>query len=263
MVSQVEGGTAAESLGREIDLVVQWLRDRQAEAGMRGLLVGVSGGIDSAVVASLIRRAAGENSLGVILDCRNSREDLEDARLVCRAMGLPHLEYDLAPTHDGIFPGILSGLPGSPTVEDDYRRIADANLRARLRMCSLYTLANALRYLVVGTDNAAEVYTGYFTKYGDGGVDLLPLSQFSKREVRAMGALLGVPERVIDKAPTAGLWSGQTDEAELGVTYQEIDDLLDGKPVGERARQRIEHLHRVTEHKRRLAPVYERVFRRP
>ncbi|NPV91550.1 MAG: NAD(+) synthase [Firmicutes bacterium] len=243
---------------REIGLLVQWLRDRRAEAGMRGLLVGVSGGIDSAVVASLISRAAGENSLGVILACSNSSEDLEDARLVCRTIGLPHLEYDLLEARDSIFPGILDKLPGSPAIREEYRRIADANLRARLRMSSLYTLANALGYLVVGTDNAAEVYTGYFTKYGDGGVDLLPLSQFTKREVRALGSLLGVPERVILKDPTAGLWAGQTDEGEMGVTYQEIDDLLEGKPIGEQARERIEHLHRVTEHKRRLAAAYQR-----
>lgn len=247
-------------LVKEIPLLIQWLRDRKEEAGVRGLLVGVSGGIDSAVVASLIKQAAGDDALGLILPCCSSSEDLEDARLVCRTVGLPNLEFDLGPAHEKIFPEIILNLPGNPTIAEGSLRIADANLRARLRMAALYTAANALGCLVVGTDNAAEVYTGYFTKYGDGGVDILPLSQFTKREVRALGSMLGVPDRIINKAPTAGLWSGQTDEAEMGVTYQQIDDHLEGKDIEEKARQRIEHLHRISEHKRLQPPVYERKY---
>lgn len=249
-----------EYLAEELPLLVQWLSDRKEEAGMRGLLVGVSGGIDSAVVAALIKQAAGDNALGLILPCHSSSEDLEDARLVCRSIGLPNQEFDLSPAHEKIFPEIILHLPGNPPIGNDNRRIADANLRARLRMGALYTAANALGCLVVGTDNAAEVYTGYFTKYGDGGVDILPLSQFTKSEVRTLGTMLGVPEKIIKKAPTAGLWSGQTDEAEMGVTYQQIDDHLEGKNIEEKARQRIEHLHRISEHKRVLPPVYERKY---
>ena len=247
-------------LVKEIDSLLQWLREQQIKAGRSGLLVGVSGGIDSAVTAALIRRAAGEAALGLILPCHSSPQDLEDALLVCQTVGLAHLQYDLSAVHQELLGGIMERLsaPTDRPIDDQSRRIADANLRARLRMCALYTVANARDCLVVGTDNAAEVYTGYFTKYGDGGVDLLPLSQFTKREVRALGRLLGLPERIIQRIPTAGLWSGQTDEAEMGVTYDQIDDLLEGKPVDQLARQRIESLHQATEHKRCLPLAYQR-----
>lgn len=247
-------------LAKEIDSLVQWLREQRDKAGRSGLLVGVSGGIDSAVTAALIRQAAGENALGLILPCHSPPQDLEDARLVCRTVGLAHLQFDLSAVHQELLTGImeqLSAQAGRP-VDDQYYRIADANLRARLRMCTLYAVANARDCLVVGTDNAAEVYTGYFTKYGDGGVDLLPLSQFTKREVRALGRLLSLPEKIIQRTPTAGLWSGQTDEAEMGVTYDQIDDFLEGKAIDQRAQQRIEQLHRATEHKRCPPLTYQR-----
>src|SRR5690606_7818796 len=117
------------------------------------------------------------------------------------------------------------------------------NLRARLRMSTLYTIANNLGYMVVGTDNKAEVYTGYFTKYGDGGVDLLPIANLLKREVYEWAKVLGVPNEIINKAPSAGLWDGQTDELEMGTTYDYIDAYISGNEIPEKDRVIIDKLH--------------------
>jgi len=119
----------------------------------------------------------------------------------------------------------------------------------------VYTFANALDYLVVGTDNAAETLTGYFTKYGDGGVDILPIARLTKREVYEWGRYLDVPKSILDKAPSAGLWEGQTDETEMGVTYDSIDDYIEGKAIDEKDREIIERLNKISGHKRKIPPV--------
>ena len=119
-------------------------------------------------------------------------------------------------------------------------------------MSTLYGVANNLSYLVAGTDNEAELLTGYFTKYGDGGVDILPIANLKKREVFQMAKYLGVPDSIINKAPSAGLWDGQTDEIEMGTTYDLIDDYLEGKEIPENDKEIIERLHKRSEHKRQM-----------
>jgi NAD+ synthase len=237
-----------------IDKTVEWMRDRVKEAGAEGLLVGVSGGIDSAVVAFLIKKAFPNNSLGIILPCGSSKEDIEDAGEVVKACGIDTCTFNITPAHQSIVDAVLPELGRMYIIEDCNKRIATANLKARLRMSTLYTVANALNYLVVGTDNAAETYTGYFTKYGDGGVDILPISNLTKREVREWGRVLGVPEKIINRTPTAGLWEGQTDEGEMGTTYDMVDDYIKGKDIPYRDREVIERLHARSEHKRKLPP---------
>ncbi len=133
-------------------------------------------------------------------------------------------------------------------------RASDSNLRARLRMSAIYAYANYRGYLVLGTDNAAEVHIGYFTKYGDGGVDLLPIAELHKCEVYHMARFLGVPKEIIYKAPSAGLWEGQTDEGEIGITYDAIDAYLLGESVADADRAIIERMHRQSEHKRHIPP---------
>jgi len=242
----------------EVAALVDWLRKHMLAAQAQGLLVGVSGGVDSAVVAALIKRAVPEHALGVILPCFSDDRDIANARGVCASLELAWIEYDLSGAHQAFLPGLLQQPEIAPRVDPRRYRMTDANLRARLRMCALYAVANNLDCLVVGTDNAAETYCGYFTKYGDGGVDLLPLALYRKEEVRAMARLLGIPDPIIEQPPTAGLWPGQTDEQEMGVTYQEIDRLLAGGAVDPRSRERIEELHRRSEHKRHAPPHFIR-----
>lgn len=242
---------------RKIEVVVQWLRDQVQNAGAKGLVVGISGGIDSAVVANLIKRAFPDNSIGVLMPINSQPEDLKDGIAVAEKAGIQYIQVDLSDEKIKLLGKVNEALKAVGRYDEERQRMTDANLRARLRMSTLYSVANQLNYLVVGTDNAAEVYTGYFTKYGDGGVDLLPIASLKKYEVYEWGRVLGVPESVLNRKPSAGLWEGQTDEAEMGTTYAYIDALLEGKEIPERDREIIERLHRISAHKRMMPPSPE------
>ncbi|MFZ3102583.1 MAG: NAD(+) synthase [Desulfitobacteriaceae bacterium] len=235
---------------------VEWLRQIAAQAKVKGLVVGVSGGVDSAVVSGLCKRAFPDNCLGVIMPCQSNPLDKEDALLIAQTHGLEVLEVDLGQAHLEVFGQVEAGLL-SKKFTPVGQQMSQGNLKARLRMATLYSVANALNYLVVGTDNAPESYTGYFTKYGDGGVDVLPISSLTKTEVRAWARALGLPEKIAGRVPTAGLWPGQTDEAEMGLAYDMIDRYLLGEQVPANIPERIEELHRVSEHKRQLPLSFE------
>jgi len=243
-----------QQINKEIDEVIVWLREQVNNAGAKGLVVGISGGIDSAVVACLIKKAFPNNSLGVILPIKSDKKDVQDGIATARACNIECFEVDLEEEHSGIMNKVSNQLNNKNLFNTNAKRMTDANLRARLRMSTIYTIANNLNYLVVGTDNAAEVYTGYFTKYGDGGVDLLPIAALKKYEVYEWAKVLGVPNEVIEKQPSAGLWEGQTDEQEMGTTYEYIDSFLDGKSIPEKDLAIIQRLHRNSNHKRTTPP---------
>ncbi len=236
---------------KKIDHVVNWLRQKLAEAHCDGLVVGLSGGIDSSVCAALMVKAAGQNALGVILPIKSNQADQTDAIALAEAIGINYVIFDWSDVHQAMFQQITDTVDFS----DDKKRLSDANLRARLRMSTIYTIANLKNYLVVGTDNAAELYTGYFTKYGDGGADILPLAHLSKAEVYQWGAQLNVPERILKREPSAGLWPGQTDEGEMGTTYDYIDAHLRGEPIPAKDLAIIEGMHKRSEHKRHTPAV--------
>lgn len=238
----------------KIEKLTEWLREQVNGAGLNGALVGLSGGIDSAVVAHLIKRAFPDDSLGVIMPCKSDIKDREYAELVMESSGIDSVIIDLTETHEVMFSKIQEHLKVKDHLDETQQRLADANLRARLRMSTLYTIATNYKYLVIGTDNAAEWHTGYFTKYGDGGVDLVPLVNLTKGEVRELARELGVPTSIIEKPPSAGLWEGQTDEQEMGTTYDMIDKYLSGEQIPEKDKKIIEDMHRKTAHKRQLAP---------
>ncbi len=239
------------------------MRERVTEAGAHGLVVGLSGGIDSAVVARLSQLATPGAVVGVLLPCHSDPSDERDAALVARHFSLPTIRVDLAESYDTLVGTVKDGLAAlsapihqEPPPDDLRARVPLANIKPRLRMTSLYFVANSLNYLVAGTGNRSELAIGYFTKYGDGGVDLLPLANLVKSEVRAMARELNVPEAIVNRTPTAGLWLGQTDESEMGFTYDELGRYLEDGPQGvsPAIAMKIERLVRASEHKRHLAP---------
>jgi NAD+ synthase len=253
-------------MSKRTDSIVEWLRQRLNQSGGRGFVFGLSGGIDSAVVARLCQAAAPANVVGVLMPCHSDPQDEADAQLVADHFRFPTIRVDLAPSYDGLTTALRDGIlslpagqfPGAAeTTEDLKARLPLANVKPRLRMTALYFVANTLNYMVAGTGNLSELSIGYFTKYGDGGVDLLPIGDLLKSEVRAAARELGVPESVIDKPPSAGLWLGQTDEAEMGFTYAELENYLTNgaERVSPALAMRIERLMRTSEHKRAMAPT--------
>lgn len=188
----------------------------------------MSGGLDSSVTAALTVRALGERALGLIMPCESNPLDEEHAFLVARSIGIRVERIDLG----GAFANLVAALGASghqtapAGAKPDSAGLARANLKPRLRMAALYYYANKLSYLVVGTSNRSELLLGYFTKYGDGAADILPLGGLYKSEVRRLAQELGLPREVIEKPPSAGLWPGQTTEGELGLCYDDIDAAL-------------------------------------
>ncbi|MGH8187724.1 MAG: NAD(+) synthase [Steroidobacteraceae bacterium] len=244
------------------DSISSWLRDQVRIANAQGLVFGLSGGIDSAVVARLCQLAVGDRCVGVVMPCHSAPQDEEDARLVAGHFKIPVLHVPLEEPFDALTTRVdtaFNTVPGlRPHATDDPKaRVPRANVKPRLRMATLYFVANRLNYLVAGTGNRSEITIGYYTKYGDGGVDLLPIGGLVKRDVWDLARELGVPSRVIEKAPSAGLWLGQTDEAEMGFTYAELEEFITRGPaaVPEHTAQRIQHLATVSEHKRALPPT--------
>lgn len=243
--------------------LVAWLRRQAEAAGARGAVVGLSGGIDSAVTAALCRLAFPGRVLGVIMPCHSDPRDAEDALLVARRFDIPVRTVVLDAPYDALLQalgaeaGAGGDAGGGEGEEAGAARLARANLKPRLRMAVLYYFANLLRYLVVGTGNRSELYAGYFTKYGDGGVDVLPLGHLVKGEVRELARHLGVPEPVIAKPPSAGLWEGQTDEGEMGLSYEVLDRFILTGEAPPEARERILAMHRRSAHKRSLPPIPE------
>jgi len=229
--------------------LVSWLQQKAAQAMAKGLLVGLSGGVDSAVVASLIKRAFPDESLGIIMPCFSNPQDAEDARLVAKHLNLKHIVVDLSDTYTEFVNSQNKAMEHAAT------KIALANIKPRLRMTTLYYWAANLNYLVVGTGNRTELEVGYFTKWGDGGVDLLPIGGLTKTEVWELARFLGLPQKVIDKAPSAGLWEGQTDEGEMGFKYKDIDRyLLTGEGSLE-VKNFVTMMQEKSQHKKKLPEI--------
>jgi len=232
------------------DKVSGWIREQIEGAGARGAVIGLSGGVDSSVTAVLCKRVT--DVLGLIMPIHSDPLDEEYASLLAKEFDIPVRRVDLSPVYDTL----VRALP-------DPKGLPIANIKPRLRMATLYYFANKENRLVVGTGNKSEIMMGYFTKYGDGGVDILPLGGLLKRQVRELARELGIPPRIIAKPPSAGLWAGQTDEGELGITYDELDQILTALETGERLEfdtklvDRVKRHMEETRHKRVPIPIFE------
>jgi NAD+ synthase len=210
----------------------------------------MSGGLDSSVLAVLCQRAFPANILGVIMPCHSSQRDEEHARIIAGKFSIPTKTVVLDTASDTLLKAVAND-----RAESAGNRLAEANLKVRLRMLTLYYLANRLNYIVAGSGNRSELAIGYFTKYGDGGVDILPLGNLVKGQVKELASFLSIPQQIIDKPPSAGLWPGQTDEDELGLSYAELDRYLISDQASDELRAKIESLIAASNHKRLPPPV--------
>ena len=228
----------------------EWIKEKVGEAGAEGIVLGLSGGVDSSLTAALAKKALEDKVLGLLMPCHSDPIDLEHARLLADKFDIETEYVDLGP----VFDSLMASLPEGSD-------LAVANLKPRLRMATLYYFANNRNYLVAGTGNKSELTVGYFTKYGDGGADLLPLGDLLKYQVRELAREIGVPEEIIAKPPSAGLWAGQTDEGEMGITYNELDKTIlaiekgDTSDYDEAIFERVKAMRAVSEHKRQPIPI--------
>ncbi len=204
-------------LNENIKIIKEFIRDKVDKTNTEGVVLGLSGGLDSSTVLKLCIDALGKERVHCIImpESASPKEDMKDARWLVDKWGVKSEEININ--------SILEAFP----VDSD-NRLAYANLKARIRMCLEYYQANIENSLVVGTSNKSEILLGYTTKFGDSAADFLPMGDVYKTDVRQIAEKIGVPDRFLDKVPRAGLWEGQTDEDELGHTYKEIDKVLKG-----------------------------------
>ncbi|ADE19614.1 NAD+ synthase [Mycoplasma crocodyli] len=230
-----------------IEYLADFIKNKVNDSGLKGAVVGISGGIDSALVAALAKKALGKNLIGVVMPINDMSFDFEDINELEKSLDLKFININLKETNETINKELKLN-----------NSLAKANIMPRLRMTTLYAIAQENNSLVLGTDNKDEFHVGYFTKYGDGGVDLLPICHLTKGEVRYLSSLLNIPSRIINKKPSAGLWQGQNDEDEMGFNYDQLDYYLDfieepkkiSRTIPENIVKKIEKMHNTSEHKR-------------
>ena len=221
--------------------MVSWLRDKRDKTGLKGAVFGLSGGVDSAVVAGLSKLAFGGDHLGIVMPIHSLEEDEVDAKLVADKLGIKTSRVDLTSTYDDFVKNAKA---------EGFSKMSLSNVKPRLRMANLYLYGQNLSYMVVGSSNKSEYLVGYFTKWADSACDIYLLRDFYKSEVYEIAKVLGVPDEVINKKPSAGLWKGQSDEDELGVSYDDIEKYFEGKAIGQEKEERIKKLYNSTQHKR-------------
>ena len=236
-----------ETMSKACNELVQWLKLKVNEANSKGVVFGLSGGVDSAVVAGLSKLAFPETSLGIIMPCHSNPIDEEHGLLVASSLGLKTEKVDLSQIYD-MFVETLK--------IKDTDDLATANIKPRLRMTTLYYFAQKNNYLVLGGSNKSEFTVGYFTKHGDSGVDLLPIASFVKKDIWKIAKYLNIPDIIIKKSPTAGLWKDQTDEEELGFSYDVLDKFILEGTGPKDITKKIERMNKISEHKRKFPPIF-------
>ena len=227
--------------------IEEFLKKYLEESHCKSYVLGLSGGVDSSLVAAIARKAVGKDKLYCYaIDIDSNPKDIEDAKQVAKELDLNLEVISLSET----FHSYLNELNGK-----DFIRLTKSNLKVRMRMVALFAYAQEHFGLVLGTDNMDERYVGYFTKYGDGAADVLPIVYLTKNEVREAAKLYGLSSLLANRVPSAGLFEGQTDEGEMGISYEDLDNFLLGKKVEKSVEERINHLHKISEHKRADIPT--------
>ena len=231
-----------------LNTIEAFLKDYLEKTNMNTYVLGLSGGVDSSLTAVLCKNAVGKDRLMcIMMPIESNPKDLEDALALAKDMDLNYIVIDATETYRRCVKDFeASGVSLS--------RDTLSNLKVRIRMSILYAYGQEHKGLVVGTDNKDERFTGYFTKYGDGACDVLPIVHLLKGEVVEASKLLGISTYLAERVPSAGLYEGQTDEGQLGVTYKELDAYLRGEKVSEEAEKRILYLNRISAHKRDEIP---------
>ncbi|MFX1502590.1 MAG: NAD+ synthase [Promethearchaeota archaeon] len=241
-----------------ISEIQNWIKEYITSVKINGVIVGISGGIDSAVTTSLCVNALGEeNVIGLGLPCSSLPQDLDDAEELVEKLGIKFIKIELTSIYNEFIKVT------SPLLESS--RIALANLKPRLRMMSIYFVGQSFgKLLVAGTSNRTELAIGYFTKYGDGGVDFEPIGSLYKCEVREIAKILNIPNNIIKKPPSAGLWEGQTDEGEIGISYDNLDEIvyridynLSLNDLDKDLVKKVKQMISSAEHKNKMAPMYK------
>lgn len=237
-------------LEKEAENAIKWIKDYVENTGAKGILIGNSGGKDSATVLAMAVKAIGkENVLAVSMPCNSVNSDFEDASLVAKTFGVRFIKVDLTNTYAEFEKEINSNL------NQEMTREAKINAKPRLRMTTLYGIAQTLNYLVIGTGNLCEAMVGYTTKWGDNSSDFNPIGNFTVEEVLEIGKILGVPEKILKKAPNDGL-GGQTDEEKMGIKYSQISEMIETGKTEKGAEQEIIKRYKNSKHKRELVPTY-------
>lgn len=227
--------------------IEKFLQDYLEKSHCKSYVLGLSGGVDSSLVAAIAKKAVGKDKLYCYaIDIDSNKADIEDAKEVARQLDLNLEVINLSKTYHRY----LKDLKGK-----DFIRLTKSNLKVRMRMVALFAYAQEHNGLVLGTDNMDERYVGYFTKYGDGAADVLPIVHLTKAEVREAAEIYGVSKALALRVPSAGLFEGQTDEDEMGVSYADLDAFLLGKEIAPEAKAKIEHMHAISEHKRVEIPT--------
>ena len=227
--------------------LTNWIENKVISAKAKGVVIGLSGGIDSAVLAILCKKVFPDNTLALIMPCHSLNKDIEHAVSFAKKYDIYYKIIDLSKIYDS-FISLLDGKKKNINF-----KLEKANIKPRLRMITLYYFANKLNYIVVGTGNKSEITIGYFTKYGDGGVDILPLGNLLKSQVIELAKYLEIPHEIIQKPPSAGLWEGQTDEEEIGISYKQLDEYLrTGKLNNKMIEKKIQDKINKSAHKRTI-----------
>ena len=229
--------------------IEKFLKDYLEQAHCDKYVLGVSGGVDSSLVAAILKSAVGKDKVHcLIMPIDSIKEDTEDGLTLVKDLDLHYDVIDNTAAFEAYKKEFVRN-----GIELD--RSTLGNLKARMRMATLYAVAQKERGLVVGTDNADERCVGYYTKHGDGACDILPIAHLVKAEVVEAAKLYGIRQHLADRVPSAGLFEGQTDEKEMGVSYKDLDAYVLGKEVPEEAKKRIQYLERISEHKRNPIPT--------